>query len=132
MKLNLSEAKAIVEADTVPAENREITAKWTGTYPCLCHGEWEITIGGKEVELPKDVRYSHMSTYGTYAEWSFGGDSGWEEQWDYYEDGLTYEPWVETNSWWLRDLHLTDTETQALYNAIAEEDWRFGSCGGCI
>ena len=55
MKLNLAEAKAIVEADSVPAENREITAKWTGTYPCLCHGYWDITIGGEEVKLPKEV-----------------------------------------------------------------------------
>lgn len=113
-------------------ENREITAKWTGVYPCLCDGEWKITIGGEEVELPKDVRHGHMNTYGSYAEWYFGGDSGWEEQWEYYEDGLTYEPWVKENSWWTRDLHLTDTELHALYDAIAAEDWRTGSCGGCI
>lgn len=132
MKIDVNKALMIATEDTVPAENREITATWTGTYPCLCHGEWEITIGGEEVELPVDVRYRHMNTYGTYAEWYFGGDSGWEEQWDYYEDGLTYEPWVEANSWWLRDLHLTDTETRALYDAINKEDFRPGSCGGCI
>ncbi len=107
-----------------------IEAKWTGKWPCLCHGEWIITIDGVKVNLPEEVRTSDMGTYGCYRRWWF--ESNWEEAWDSYEDGLEFQPWVEENSSWLSNLHLSEEDLHALYDAISEEDWRHGSCGGCI
>ena len=106
-----------------------ITARWTGKFPCLCHGEWIIERDGKKIELPEDLRCSSMNTYGEYRSWHF--DAGWHEYWDQYTDGLTFEPWLKENEW-VADLHLTPEEQLELYEAIAMEDWRHGECGGCI
>ena len=45
-----------------------IVAEWTGEYPCLCSGEWRLTIGGIDWSnaIPVDKRDSHMNTAGTY------------------------------------------------------------------
>ena len=108
---------------------KEITAEWTGKWPCLCFGEWIIKINGREIELPEEKRTSPMHTFGTYASWSF--NAGWSEEWSNYEDGLTFEPWLEDNAW-VGDLDLTPDEQRQLYDAINACDWRHGSCGGCI
>lgn len=130
MKINLVEAMTVNERDSLPTKDRKIEAEWTGQYPCLCSGEWIIKVDGERVSLPKEIRTSNMNTFGTYERWYFG--TNWEEQWEEYESGLEFKPWLQENSWWVSKLGLSDTETQALYNAIAEEDWRHGSCGGCI
>jgi hypothetical protein len=109
--------------------SHKISVKWTGHWPCLCSGEWIITIDGQQVKLPEDVRSSDMNTYGTYSRWHFGED--WEEIWESYVDGLTFEPWLAENSW-VKDLSLSSAEEQELYDAISEQDWRHGCCGGCI
>lgn len=131
MKIALNEALAIQREDSLPVPgNRNVTAEWTGKYPCLCQGEWIITVGGENVNLPEEIKTSHMNTFGTYDTWSFGED--WSEEWESYEDGLTFGPWAEANTWWLKDLNLSDSELRNLYAAINEEDWRHNSCGGCI
>ena len=132
MKINLVDALTINEQDSVQTSDRKITAEWHGAPWCLCHGEWVITVGGKKIDLPDEVRTNEMNTFGTYRRWYFGGDSGWEEIWENYEDGLEFESWLQENSWWVSKLGLSDSETQSLYNAISLEDWRYGSCGGCI
>lgn len=130
MKVNLVDAMTIVEQDALPVPgNRAITATWTGCYPNLCSGEWIITIGGEKVELPDKVRTSPMQTRGAYNTWTFGKD--WEEVWSKYEDGLDFEPWLRENSW-VSSLNLSSEEERALYDSISAEDWRYGSCGGCI
>ena len=50
-----------------------VVAEWTGRFPCLCSGEWRLTIGGVDWSnaIPIDKRYSHMNTAGTYQEWHF-------------------------------------------------------------
>lgn len=112
------------------SKSRKIKAEWTGKYPCLCSGEWIITVDGNKVDLPEDVRTGHMRTKGIYSSWSFGED--WSEDWSYYEEGLDFEPWVEKNAAWIAKLNLSAQETRDLYDAISECDWRHGSCGGCI
>lgn len=27
---------------------KEISVEWTGSWPCLCHGEWKLTIDGED------------------------------------------------------------------------------------
>jgi len=132
MKMNIADIQVLLAEDTIPNGPRKISVQWTGGWPCFCHGEWIITIDGEKVELPKDVRTSQMGTFGKHSRWSFGGESGWEEEWETYEDGLTFEPWLEANLWWVADLHLTPSEQKELYDAINEKDWRHGECGGCI
>ena len=131
MKINLIDAMTIAERDSLPVPgDREITAKWTGCYPCLCNGEWIITVGGEKVDLPDDVRTSPMGTYGTYNTWTFNED--WSVVWSQYEDGLDFESWIQENRSWVSRLNLSSEEERALYDAISAEDWRHNSCGGCI
>ena len=37
---------------------RKVVATWTGSYPCLCHGEWMLEVDGKDYTeaIPKDYR----------------------------------------------------------------------------
>ena len=128
MKVNLVDAMTIAEQDALPVPgNRHITAKWTGRYPCLCDGEWIITVGDEKVDLPDEVRTSPMDTRRIYNSWSFDKDH--DEVWSCYETGLYFEPWLQKNSW-ISSLGLSHKEERALYDAISKEDWRHGSCGG--
>ena len=105
-----------------------VEAIWTGQYPCLCHGEWILKVDGVDVShlIPEDRRTGHMNTRGTYQEWRFGDD--WEEIWEDYEDGLEYNEWIAENEW-VREL---PADPYDVYVAFSAEDWRHGSCGGCI
>ena len=79
--------------------------------------------------IPEDLRDSEMGTYGTYQSWHF---EDLTELFDSYEDGLECGEWIEVNKGWL-DTITTDYETQReIYEAINAEDFRAGSCGGCI
>ena len=118
-----------------------ITTKWTGSYPNLCSGRWEIIINGKEVVCSKDnydsILGQAMATYGSYDNWGFTGD--WDVQWDSETDGAHFGQWkdlestkkllvlIEENGIPLDSFDLSD-----LYDALQENDWRSGSCGGCI
>lgn len=131
MKVNLTKVKAVLERDTFNAPGqREVTATWTGKYPCLCSGEWIITVDGEPVDIPEELKRSPMNTKKLYFAWSF--DESFHEQWEDYEAGLDYKDWIQEKKDWLQDLHLSSVETHALYRAINESDWRHGSCGGCI
>lgn len=109
----------------------EVEAKWTGSYPCLCHGEWELYVNGKDVsdKIPEDLREDSMNTYGEYQSWHF---EDWEEIFDSYYDGLKQDEWIESNKYWLDEI-TTDIDVQRqIFKAINEEDFRTNSCGGCI
>lgn len=108
-----------------------VKAKWSGSYPCLCYGEWTLEVNGKNVSdlIPDELRRSCMNTYGTYEEWHF---ENWVEVFEDYEDGLMCDEWIAENKYWL-DIITDDIDTQVeIFNAINEQDWRSGSCGGCI
>lgn len=111
-----------------------IEARWTGSYPNLCSGKWELIVDGRDVSesIPEECRQSPMNTEGTYRKWYFGGESGWEEQWESYEDGLDEEDWITENNSWLSTIaDNPDTKSQ-IFEAIQACDWRYGECGGCI
>lgn len=104
-----------------------VEAKWTGTYPCLCFGEWQLFINGEDFSLliPKELRRSEMGTYGTYQSWHF---ENWSEVFEDYEDGLECEEWIAANPW-VQRLPASPVD---IYYAFQTHDWRHDSCGGCI
>lgn len=73
----------------------KVEAKWSGSYPCLCSGEWTLFIDEKDVsdKILKDLRNEPMNTKDVYSSWRFGSD--WEEEWDNYEEGLECEDWIK-------------------------------------
>lgn len=104
-----------------------VVAEWTGSYPCLCSGEWRLTIGGVDWSnaIPIDKRYSHMNTAGIYRAWHF---ENWLEVFDSYESGLEFDEWIAENSW-VAEL---PAAPQDVFYAIQAQDFRPGECGGCI
>ncbi len=105
--------------------------KWTGSWPCLCSGEWVILKNGMNVSasIPEDLRNNEMGTAGTYSSWHF--ESDWSEVWEDYEDGMEEAEWIAANPW-IASICDNDAEKSELFHAIQCEDWRHGSCGGCI
>lgn len=111
-------------------------AVWTGEYPNLCHGEWQISYNRKKLNVPKEVKKSHMNTLGEYEEWSF--DDDWLEQFNSYMDGEDCDTWIEINEHWIKtmlseaNIEYTIELAEELFYEIQSQDWRHGSCGGCI
>lgn len=108
-----------------------VEARWSGSYPCLCFGEWTLKIDGKDVskKIPEDLRKSSMNTYGTYQSWHF---EDWMEVFEGYDDGLDCGEWIEENAYWLNTIAGDYSVQEKIYHAINAEDFRSGSCGGCI
>lgn len=109
-----------------------VEAKWSGKWPCLCHGKWTLIIDGVDVSnnIPKELKDSPMNTYGVYKHWYFSKD--WDDIWGHYEDGMFYDEWIEANLEWLKTITEDKTVMEQIYDAINAEDFRVGSCGGCI
>ena len=108
-----------------------VTAKWSGSYPCLCYGEWALEINGKDYTdfIPKEKRTSSMNTFGVYESWHFTDD--WDEEWEDYEDGLYFKEWIKENEW-VNEITKDEEEQLEIYYAFSENDFRQDSCGGCI
>lgn len=113
-------------------DNHEVTATWSGQYPCLCSGTWTLIIDGKDYtdHIPQEIVNEPMYTFGTYAEWYF--DDDWQEQCDDYVDGLSCDDWIKANNEWLSTITDDDYLKTLIYCAFSENDFRYGSCGGCI
>ena len=109
---------------------KEIKVEWTGSWPCLCHGEWKLTIDGEDWSWIIPFPNEDANTYGTYSSWQF--DENYLKEWDSYEDGLNCSEWLSANAVWIAKLNLTSEEARLLYEGFQESDWRHGSCGGCI
>lgn len=105
--------------------------EWTGEWPSLCCGKWIIKKNGVDVsdKIPESLRENDMNTYGTYDSWHF--DEDYMEEWESYSDGLDAEEWIANNPWIL-NICSTEEEEYELFEAIQDQDWRHGSCGGCI
>jgi len=105
-------------------------ALWTQKGHQLCTGHWEITYLELPIELPFERRACDMETWGIY---SFI----YEDDPDYAE-GLPEEEWIVANIEWLQTLFedynipFDKAHLQYFYQAINPEDWRCGSCGGCL
>lgn len=108
-----------------------VEAKWSGSYPCLCSGSWTLIVDGKDVseKIPFYLRKSSMNTYGTYQSWHF---EDWLEVFEDYDDGLDCEEWIKSNDDWLNEITTDYLIKEQIFMAIQEEDFRSGSCGGCI
>jgi hypothetical protein len=108
----------------------EVIATWSGRGPCLCSGEWTLTIDGHDYTnmIPKELRNDCMRTAGVYETWYFGGDSGWEACWETYDDGMDFSEWEQHNPW-INDI---PAPNELIFEAFQKEDFRQGSCGGCI
>ena len=108
-----------------------VKAEWSGSYPCLCSGKWTLIVNGKDVskKIPKDLRESSMNTLGTYQKWHF---EDWEEVFENYSDGLNCGEWIDENDYWLKEITNSTDVKILIFNAINKEDFRGGSCGGCI
>lgn len=109
-----------------------IKVEWTGKWPCLCYGEWKLTINGEDKSnlIPEDRLRENMDTYGTYRKWRFGND--YEEIWSSYEDGMNCQDWISFNKDWLDNISTDEVIQEQLFYEFQASDWRHGSCGGCI
>lgn len=117
-------------------KRNNLLVEWTGSYPCLCHGEWIIKYEGIELTIPEDKKDRPMNTFGEYDTWYFGED--YYEEWESYTDGLEKDDWIRFNLHWIEPMfneyhiEITDELLSELFDKIQEEDWRYNSCGGCI
>lgn len=109
-----------------------VEAKWTGSWPCLCSGEWVLMINGENVshKIPDDLRTDNMGTAGDYQRWYFSKD--YEEVWETYSSGLDCKAWIEKNRDWLENITTDPILQESIFEAFQVSDWRHGSCGGCI
>ena len=110
----------------------QISVEWTGSYPTLCFGRWNIVIDGiKLTGLGND----DFSTYGTYQSWHF---EDWSEVFEDNEEGLHFDVWkINPKNKLLESLErhgfeVSDELLFLLYGEIQACDWRSNSCGGCI
>ena len=103
--------------------------EWTGHYPCLCSGEWKLFKDGVEVPCFPPFNCNPANTLGVYESWHF--DENYCEVFEDYVDGLDCVAWCEENAEWLATL-TNKEEWPAIYEAFRTNDWRHGSCGGCI
>jgi len=111
---------------------RKFIANWHGRPYCLCHGKWELKVDGKKMThlIPSNLRYAPMNTYGEYDRWYFG--ERYEEVWETYESGLRESEWINENHFWISKIAKSREEMRELFRAFQADDWRHGSCGGCI
>ena len=120
------------QIDEMTDENVERwEVRWSGGGWSLCSGIWELFHDGQKVETKIPFQGEPAYTHGTYAMWTFGGDSGWDEEWDEYEDGEGCDEWCDENREWLATFAPED-EWEEIFLAFQAEDFRPGSCGGCI
>lgn len=106
------------------------TARWTITGNNLCLGQWEIRYLGRLVELDAAQREKDMNSFGIFS-YIFPDDEELAE-------GLPEDDWIIENAEWLaevlarHDIPIDEAHMRWFYQAINSQDWRCGSCGGCI
>ena len=110
-------------------------AEWSGGWPALCFGEWNISYNEKALTIPEENKTQPMNTYNTYQSWHF---EDWEEVFESNEGGLYFDEWIMENHSWVDsafdklEIEKFEANYKDLYDAIQSEDFRHGSCGGCI
>ena len=102
---------------------------WTGKYPNLCCGEWQLYINDElnNIEIP--FQYHPANTEGIYEEWYFNDD--YDEEWDSYTHGMNCADWCDTYKNYLKQI-APESDWPMIFKAFQENDWRHGQCGGCI
>jgi len=120
---------------------KDITVKWSGTYPNLCSGEWSIYIDYMELPIPEMNSFGDMGTSGTYERWYF--DDDYSEQTETYDIVTSEDDIIQLKDWIIYSLkslenayylkfNITDKLIETIIEKISEVDFRSGSCGGCI
>lgn len=110
--------------------------EWTGSYPALCYGEWVISYKGIKLNVPNNVKGKDMGTMGQYDSWYF--DDDWSDVWESYLNGEEFNQWILGNESWIKEMLLDSNIeysielAEELFYEIQSQDWRHGSCGGCI
>lgn len=105
-------------------------AVWSEQGHTICLGHWEIRYQGRPLALPGGRREEDMGTFGIYS-FLFPDDPEFAE-------GLDEEEWILENIDWLtelfvaNDIPVEESHLRWFYKAVNREDWRCGSCGGCI
>jgi len=105
-------------------------ATWSEQGHTICLGHWEISYQGRPLRIPGARLDQDMGTYGIYS-FLFPDDPEFAE-------GLEEEEWILENVDWLTDLFISEDipvdeqHFRWFYQAVNAQDWRCGSCGGCI
>lgn len=109
-----------------------VVAKWSGEFPNLCNGKWELYIDGLDVSnyIPTILRDKPMNTLKEYSQWHF--NKYYIAVFDSYIDGMDCEDWIIANNYWLDKITKNINTQKEIFHAINKCDWRYGSCGGCI
>ncbi|MBI4809487.1 MAG: hypothetical protein HY799_11150 [Nitrosomonadales bacterium] len=106
------------------------TAKWSATGSNLCLGLWELTYLGQPLEIDAERKEKDMGTYAIYS-FIFPDD-------DVFAEGLHEDEWIDANLDWLthlfiaNDIPTDEANFRFFYQAVNKQDWRCGSCGGCM
>ncbi|MGR6981009.1 hypothetical protein ACUHGC_06290 [Testudinibacter sp. P27/CKL/0425] len=106
------------------------SARWTAVGNTLCLGHWEISYQGLPLVLPEQKREHDMGTNGIY--------SFMDPEEELFREGLYEDDWIIENADWLADVFiasnvpLDEAHFHYFYQAVNQEDWRCGSCGGCM
>ena len=105
-------------------------AKWSSAGQTMCLGHWEIQFNGLPLVLPEERKNEHMNTNAIY---NFVDPDD-----ELYREGLEEDDWIIENADWLADVFIThdipleEDMMRFFYQAVNKQDWRCGSCGGCI
>lgn len=106
------------------------SAEWTRKQQVMCLGHWIISYNGRVLNLPTDIANKDMGTKGIY--------NYIDPDDELYLEGLDEDDWIVENIDWLSDIFiaedipLEEEMFRHFYQAVNKEDWRCGSCGGCI
>ena len=88
------------------------------------------TLLGYGCVLPLERRDKDMGTNNIY--------NFMDPEDELYREGLMEDDWIVENIDWLSDVFidhnipLEEETMRSFYQAVNKEDWRCGSCGGCI
>lgn len=110
--------------------NNPFTVRWGRSGNLLCHGEWTINFQGRRFTLPESRRDNDMNTYGIY--YVIDPEN------DLFAEGLTEDDWILENVDWLsecfidNDVEIDEQNMRFFFQAVNPEDWRCGSCAGCM
>ena len=106
------------------------TVAWSRKQQVMCLGHWIIHYNCRELTLPKDRQDKDIGTKGIY--------NYMDPDDELYLEGLDEDDWIVENIEWLsdwfieQDVPLEEEIIRYFYQAVNKEDWRCGSCGGCI
>jgi hypothetical protein len=103
-------------------------AEWSGSYPCLCSGEWTLFIDDEPCKVEIPFQGDCADTFGTYEEWHF---ENWIEVFEDYECGMHCDDWCNEYQDYLEKV-APKSDWPLVFEAFQANDWRHGSCGGCI